>query len=48
MNKDVVVATYEETQDFDDYRYTLVEQFDSYLPYGFVSIDDWIDGRQIA
>ena len=48
MNKDVVVATYEEIDDFDDYRYVLVEQCDPYLPHGFVGIDDWIDGRQIA
>lgn len=48
MNKDVVVATFEETKRLDDYRYTLVEQTDPYLPHGFVNIDDWIDGRQIA
>ncbi len=48
MNKDVVVAVYEEVTDFDDCRYTLVEQLDSYLPIGFSSIDDWIDGRQVA
>lgn len=48
MNKDVVVATYEETASLDDYRYNEVEQFDAYLPYGFVNINDWIDGRQIA
>ena len=48
MNKDVVVATYVEVSDFDDYRYTLVEQLDGYLPHGFAGIDDWIDGRQIA
>jgi len=48
MNKNVIVATYEEVADFDDYRYTPVEQLDSYLPHGFTGIDDWIDGRQIA
>ena len=48
MNKDVVVATYEEQKRIDDYRYVLVDQLDSYLPYGFAGIDDWIDGRQIA
>lgn len=48
MNKDVVVATYEERKDIDDYRYTEVERLDPYLPYGFVDINDWIDGRQIA
>ena len=48
MNKDVVVATYEEQKRLDDYRYILVEQFDPYFPIGFSDIDDWIDGRQIA
>lgn len=48
MNKDVVVAVYEEREELDDYRYDLIEQTDPYLPYGFVSINDWIDGRQIA
>ncbi len=28
--------------------YSEVEQLDAYLPYGFININDWIDGRQIA
>lgn len=48
MNKDVVVATYEEKVDLGLYGYHEVEQFDAYLPYGFMDINDWIDGRQIA
>ncbi len=48
MNKDVVVATYEERKDFDEYLYSEVERFADYLPYGFIDINDWIDGRQIA
>lgn len=48
MNKDTVVATYEEKERLDDFAYELVEQYDPYLPYGFAGIDDWIDGRQIA
>ena len=48
MNKDKVVATYEEARKFDDYSYSEVERFDEYLPYGFSTMDDWIDGRQIA
>lgn len=48
MNKDVVVATYEERKDLDDYFYDEVERFEAYAPYGFVEINDWIDGRQIA
>ena len=48
MNKDVVVATYEEEKRLDDFKYCLVRQEDAYLPYGFTDINDWIDGRQIA
>lgn len=48
MNKDKVVATFEERYEFDDYTYTLIEQFDDYMPYGFTSLDEWIDDRQIA
>ena len=48
MNKDTVVATYEEERRLVDYRYEEVERLDSYLPHGFADINDWIDGRQIA
>jgi len=48
MNKDRVVATFEESEELDDFSYRMVEQFDSYLPYGFTSMDEWIDDRQIA
>lgn len=48
MNKDTVVATYREERRLVDYRYIEVERLGSYLPYGFVDINDWIDGRQIA
>lgn len=48
MNKDTVVATYREHQGVVDYSYERVEQLDDYLPYGFVDINDWIDGRQVA
>ncbi len=48
MNKDVVVATYEEEQRLVDYRYVEVSREADYLPYGFIDINDWIDGRQIA
>lgn len=48
MNKDVVVATYRETKDLDDYYYDEVERHSGYLPYSFTDINDWIDGRQIA
>ena len=48
MNKDVVVATYEENKEFDNFTYREVERLDDYLPHGFLTMDDWIDGRQIA
>lgn len=48
MNKDVVVATYEERQALGEVVYDLVSQPGAYLPHGFVDINDWIDGRQIA
>lgn len=40
MNKDVVVATYREERRLVDYRYIEVERLGSYLPYGFVDIND--------
>lgn len=48
MNKDVVVATYREKKGLVDYNYEEIEQLDAYIPYGFIGINDWIDGRQIA
>ena len=48
MNKDVVVATYKEQKGLADFSYEEVERLDSYLPYGFIDINDWIDGRQVA
>ena len=48
MNKNTVVATYCEHKDIDDFLYEEVERFDPYLPYGFIDINDWIDGRAIA
>ena len=32
MNKDKVVATYEEEKRLDDYRYTEIERLDGYVP----------------
>lgn len=48
MNKDKVVATYREIKEIDEYYYDLTSQKDAYLPIGFLNINDWIDGRQIA
>lgn len=48
MNKNTVVATYKEEKRIDDFRYTEVERIDPYLPYGFIDINGWIDGRAIA
>lgn len=48
MNKDEIVATYREEERLDDYGYVEVDRSSAYLPYGFATINDWIDGRQIA
>lgn len=48
MNKDKVVATFEERYDYGEYTYKMVDQLDDYLPYDFASINEWIDDRQIA
>lgn len=48
MNRDTVVANLDERYELDDYTYEIAEQFDDYLPYGFTSMDEWIDDRQIA
>lgn len=48
MNKDRVVATFEEREMLGEYTYQLVERSDDYLPYGFTTINEWIDDRQIA
>lgn len=48
MNKDKAVALVKEHESYDDYSYEMVEQFDDYLPYGFTSVNAWIDDRQIA
>lgn len=45
MNKNTVVATYSEHKDIDDFLYEEVERFDPYLPYGFIDINNWIDGE---
>ncbi len=48
MNKDVVVATYEERMGLDEYLYDPVEQHDSYTPYGFIDVNSWIERRRVA
>ena len=48
MNRDKVVANLAERFEFDDYTYEIAEQLDDYLPYGFTSMDEWIDDRQVA
>lgn len=48
MNKDKVVATYRERKSLDNFSYEEIELLDEYLPYGFITINDWIDGRQVA
>lgn len=48
MNRNRVVATFEERESYEEYSYVLLEQHDPYLPYGFTTINEWIDDRQIA
>lgn len=48
MNKDRVVAVCEEQNVYGEYSYAIVEQLDNYLPYGFSTLNEWIDDRQIA
>jgi hypothetical protein len=48
MNKDAVVATYEERRAIGETVFVEVERSGAYMPYGFTNINDWIDGRQIA
>ena len=48
MNKDNVVAVYEEVERIENFSYELLENRGQYLPYGFTTINEWIDGRQIA
>lgn len=48
MNKDNVVAVYEEKYELEEYSYVEVERVGNYFPYAFSTIDEWIDGRQIA
>lgn len=48
MNKDVVTAEIGMREDFGEEIFSLKEQKNSYLPYGFKSIDDWLEGRQAA
>ena len=48
MNKDDVVAAYEERHGIGEYVYEEIGRFGSYLPHGFASIDAWIDSRQVA
>ena len=48
MNRDKVVATFEERLEYGEYTYSMVEQHDDYLPYDFTTINEWVDDRQIA
>ncbi len=48
MNKDRVVATVDEREAYGEFTYKIVEQHDPYMPYGFTTINEWIDDRQIA
>lgn len=48
MNKDVVTATYRGYERIGEFRFSLLDQCDSYLPYGLTDPNSWIDFRQIA
>lgn len=48
MNREKVVANLEERYEYGEYTYSIVEQLDSYLPYDFTTVNEWIDDRQIA
>lgn len=48
MNKNKVVAICEEKEAYGEYSYSIVERIDEYLPYGFTTLNEWIDDRQIA
>ena len=47
MNKDVLVASFIEHDDID-ISYELIEQSDTYMPYGYSGLGDWIKQRQAA
>lgn len=48
MNKDKPVALYDETPVFGKPSYSLLKQYDRYLPYGFESMDAWLEHRPAA
>lgn len=48
MNKDKVVATYQERVSFTVAEYDEIERHDEYLPYGFRDVNSWIDSRCVG
>lgn len=48
MNKEKLVARFDETTLFGNPHYAMAEQPDSYLPYGFKDMDTWLDNRPIG
>lgn len=48
MNKDVVVAEFEESTAYGEYVYEQVGLVLAALPFGCTDINEWIDGRRIA
>lgn len=48
MNKDKVVATYQERVSFTVAEYDEIERHDEYLPYGFRDVNSWLDSRCVG
>lgn len=48
MNKDKPVAVYSESYQLGKPSYELIQQYDNYLPYGFRSMNTWLEHRPIA
>lgn len=48
MNKDREAALFEERILLGVPSYTMAEQYESYLPYGFLSMDAWLENRPAA
>lgn len=48
MNRDQVVADVELRQEYGEERLEVKKVYDGYLPYGFTSIQEWVENRQAA
>ena len=48
MNKDSVVAEFDESREIEDFHYAMHGEPQGRLPYDFTTIDSWIDDRKVA